>query len=369
MTPPAEDVSADRRDFLLGEIVALWRREFVREDIGPDDDFFELGGDSLLALDLISLLEEQCSIAVPSSALLEARTPRSLAAHLAAHLSSVPGADSGVGDEGAPPPPYLVRLAPCDSAARSPVICFHAIDGGVFFYGPWASSLGLQDREVHAFESPLLHGLEVPETTLEALAARYLSEIASSHPSGPLFLLGYSFGALLAYEVARQAREAGRLVEGLVMVDMFNPARVRQKSTAERLRDAWRDSPAPSAHRRAVKTIGKASTLARSLAKNLAGALSERLPGARPALRRRKTSRHRHFGMAREYRPRPTDARTLLVLTHEPWDKFAYEDEKRGWAPCLGGEVEVGFLKGNHLEAFQGENLPTLVERTRRFLR
>lgn len=94
------------------------------------------------------------------------------------------------------------------------------------------------------FESPLLHGLEVPETTLEALAARYLSEIASSHPSGPLFLLGYSFGALLAYD-----------------------------------------------------------------------------------------------------------------------------DEKRGWAPCLGGEVEVGFLKGNHLDAFQGENLPTLVERTRRFLR
>src|SRR5690606_28646350 len=107
---------------------------------------------------------------------------------------------------------------------RPPLFAVHGGDGGILFYGELAQRLG-EDRPFYAFEAPALTASSpIPEESVEETAAQYLAELKKVQASGPFHLCGYSFGGVVAYEMARQLSAEGETVSFLGPVATENPA-------------------------------------------------------------------------------------------------------------------------------------------------
>jgi hypothetical protein len=186
------------------KMVEVWTRCLGMDALGVNDDFFALGGDSLLAVQLAHQLRTALQVELPTHLLLEHPT----IAALSARLGHAP-AGQGVSP--------LVRLAREPAAAR-PLFLIHPVGGQVYFYLPLTRELcgvapiyGLQARGVDGEAPPLC--------TIEELAASYVSAIRTVQPQGPYRLGGSSFGGVVAFEMAQQLAHAAEEVEMLALID------------------------------------------------------------------------------------------------------------------------------------------------------
>ena len=198
-------------DDLEASLAALWREVLGVGPVGRDDDFFALGGSSLLALGLLSRVEERLGAALPLSALARGRaTPAELARWLRLLRAGAPAA--GAAGTGA------VELAARDGG--TPLFFIHPIGGGILGYLPLARHLG-RARPVWALPAPGLDGDGPPLRRVEALAAAHLDALRAVRPRGPYLLGGWSFGGLVAWELRRLLRAAGEEVPLLTLVDSW----------------------------------------------------------------------------------------------------------------------------------------------------
>ena len=195
-TPPA--------DALEAWVIDRWR-ELLHHTPGPDERFFEVGGDSLRALALLAEIEVRFGRALPLTALLEHPTPAALAALLRAPAA----------------PQAIVALRA--EGARPPLFCVHGIDGEALRFAPLARRL---DRPLYGLQA---HGLgDADLASIPALASRYLTDVCRVQPSGPYHLAGYSAGGTIALEMAAQLVGRGEVVAWLGLLDDVAPgARAR----------------------------------------------------------------------------------------------------------------------------------------------
>ncbi|MCB1228977.1 MAG: alpha/beta fold hydrolase [Verrucomicrobiae bacterium] len=340
----------------LSTMVSLWRAELKDATLGPDDHYFDRGGDSVTAVRLLATIQRKFGQSLPLSALLGSPTPRSVAAALGLIDDEIPN------DRLDGAPSFVVPLVLRNPERGAPVFCFHAIDGSVMFYRELAERVG-NDRSVFAVESPLFHGDDDALVgDLESLARRYYEAIREFQPEGPKVFCGYSFGALLAYETARIAIEEGDEIESVIILDMFNPGTIRQVGNIDRLRNHWLTTADLSMTGRVASLSRRVVHLAGWMFRHIGVFLGERLFW-RDELRKKRTLAHRSFeSLVRTYRPRPVTFRALLVVTEHPWDKFEYPDEIRGWRGWLNGELAFRYIGGTHLEIFDPPYLNQLAE-------
>lgn len=185
-------------------IAATWAELLGLGTVGRDDDFFALGGHSLLMLRLVARLGRENGIEITFADILEKRTVRRLA--------------EAVGHRGERGPRALYWLN--TEGAGTPLFCLHPGGGSAHWFRELADEYAGR-RPVGAFEWPGLHGdLEVPGTAAE-IAARYLAEIDASGVEGPLNILGWCGSSGIAWEMARRLHESGR-PHRLVLLDAFD---------------------------------------------------------------------------------------------------------------------------------------------------
>jgi amino acid adenylation domain-containing protein len=172
------------------------------ETVGIDDDFFALGGHSLMAVRLVEQLRERgVSIAVRD--VFAAGTVQELMRRMS--LSSMRNA--------------LDVLLPIRTEGdRPPLFCVHPAGGLAWCYMPLARVVP-NDIPLYGLQDPGLHGQERLAGSVAAMAALYIGEIRRVQPEGPYHLLGWSFGAVVAHEMAVQLRSAGQEVAALVILD------------------------------------------------------------------------------------------------------------------------------------------------------
>jgi amino acid adenylation domain-containing protein/non-ribosomal peptide synthase protein (TIGR01720 family) len=197
--PPAAETTAERvLAHSMAEVLGLAR-------FGVDDDFFTMGGHSLLAVRVLARIKQTFGWAPPLATLYRAPTPRALAQTL-----TDPANQAGL------------RLSPLVPMQRGgsglPVFCIHPVWPEVFCYEELANHLGA-DRPVYGLRDLRVHAPEITARTIEELAATYVAAIRTVQPEGPYRLAGYSLGGVIAYEMAREFRRCGQEVPVLALLD------------------------------------------------------------------------------------------------------------------------------------------------------
>jgi amino acid adenylation domain-containing protein len=185
------------------ELVQIWERLLDRRPIGIREDFFEIGGHSLLAVRMLAEVARVRGRHVPLAWLFETSTIQTLGARIGAELRA----------EGEPP---LVVLQP--EASGAPLAFVHGDVRGAGWYCRRLAPIAVPDGPL--FVLPTL-GAEDDGTAwrIESMAARHVAELRKAQPTGPYRLAGFCVGGMIAFEMARQLRAAGETVERLIVVD------------------------------------------------------------------------------------------------------------------------------------------------------
>jgi thioesterase domain-containing protein/NAD(P)-dependent dehydrogenase (short-subunit alcohol dehydrogenase family)/acyl carrier protein len=200
-------------------LASLWQRFLGVESIGVDDDFFALGGDSLLAVQLIARINEAFSTDFPSHILIKHKTVTALARLI--QPESQPGQTSITGYVDTGGDSHLVEIQEGDKTVN-PLFLIHPIGGHVYFYRDLASHLPKQ-LPVFGLQARGMDGKTKPIESIEEMAELYLREILQVRPHGPYRLGGASFGGLVAFELARMLAEKNQDTELLFMGDTPAP--------------------------------------------------------------------------------------------------------------------------------------------------
>ena len=201
-------------------LAALFAQTLGVERVGADSDFFALGGDSLLAVHLLLAIRQHFG-RDPGLGVLFA-TPT--VAGLAAGLDAGSGVDP---DHGLAP---VIALARGDTR-HAPLFAVHPAGGIAWCYRELARTLA-PTRSVFGLQSPALDLAQPLPGSIEVLAAEYVERVIALQPSGPVHLLGWSVGGILAQAMATRLRSLGREVGLLALLDAY-PAEV------------WRAEPEP----------------------------------------------------------------------------------------------------------------------------
>lgn len=186
-------------------LLGIWRRLFDRETIGCDDNFFDLGGNSLMAIRFVAEAERELGIRVSLTRLFQKPTIRSLAEVYSSRNAS-------------PRWSSVVPLKP--GGHRLPLFISHGWGGSVFPLRDLANEMH-PDQPVYGLQAVELAGDREPFDSIEAMAAHYVSEIQSVQPSGPYLLLGYSVGGMIAFEIASQLRRANKQIGMVFVLDSY----------------------------------------------------------------------------------------------------------------------------------------------------
>lgn len=206
---PISDVSIDQMnvtDDITRQLTQLWQGILRIDSISPDQNYFDLGGDSTLAVQMFFQIEQEFKVNLPLSTLFDAPTIRELAQVLQREVPT-----SGWSS--------LVAIQP--NGVRPPFFCIHPHGGNVLIYRDLSRYMG-SDQPFYGMQCRGLDGAEPPLTRIEDMAALYVKEIRKVQRHGPYFLGGYCLGGAVAFEMAQQLRSEGEQVALLALFDTMN---------------------------------------------------------------------------------------------------------------------------------------------------
>jgi acyl-CoA synthetase (AMP-forming)/AMP-acid ligase II/thioesterase domain-containing protein/acyl carrier protein len=181
------------------QILDIWQLLLHRDDIGIDDDFFELGGDSLLAVEMVLEVEAVARRKIPLSTLKAVYTVRQLAATIIGTVSTSEELVTCAKDGGGTP--------------------FFFCHGDFATLGLWALRLVDMLKCDHPVFLIWPHRAPEPKFTIEEMARSYLPHVLAAQPTGAFRLGGFCNGGLVAWELAHQLESLGRKIEFIVLVD------------------------------------------------------------------------------------------------------------------------------------------------------
>jgi amino acid adenylation domain-containing protein len=184
-------------------LARLWAELLRVAEVGRDDEFFALGGNSLVAAELFVRIEQMWGRRVPLAALFQNPSLAALATEIDSPVNGAPWLS-------------IVPIQPCGQ--RPPLYCVHGLFGDVLTFADLANALGT-DQPTFGLQARGLDGVQQPIDSVEGMAAAYVDELLAKQPQGPYHLLGFSAGGRIAYEMARQLTAQGHEVGFLGILD------------------------------------------------------------------------------------------------------------------------------------------------------
>jgi len=194
-------------------VATMWRELLGLDRVGRDDDFFELGGQSLVAIRLLSRIRADLGVRLQLSDLFEGSTVAELARMIRAERPSLEEETENSANgrrsrsqerspEGLEQTPERPRLVPISRSGDDvPLFVVHGAGGGVLGFRSFAKEFS-SERPVSGFQAQGVIKGETPDTSLTEMAKRYVGELVESQP-GPYQLAGYSGGGAVALEMTR----------------------------------------------------------------------------------------------------------------------------------------------------------------------
>ncbi|HEY6146019.1 MAG TPA: acetoacetate--CoA ligase [Solirubrobacterales bacterium] len=345
----ARDLASLPADAATAEKVrAIWEPVLGVGGIGEDEDFFALGGTSLQAVRVFTQIRDRLGVDLPLSVLIEAPTIAELAA--------------AVDDPGKHFDP-LVLMSPGNDGP--PLFLVHSIWGDVLGMRQIAVAMR-GDVPVYGLRARGLQG-EEPQGSVEEMAAAYVEVIRRQQPQGPYRIAGHSFGALLAFEIARLLSDQGEEIAWLGMIDaeLSSEAQAPARRWGHRLalpyhyaraalhkpRAALRAALALFPHllRRGFSRFHRDAALAESEATWMEGASAQH----------QRLATH-FLQVAADYRPHPyRGSMTYFLPTVRRFHLFA--DPLPVWRRVTAGTIEIERVPGPHVGMVSGGSAPVVA--------
>ena len=319
------------RNVVEFHVKKIWEDLLALSEIGVREDFFELGGDSLLALDMVLQLERMFGKTLPFDALWsEGATIEGLARILQS------GEGARIWERAVPIEPH---------GTRPPLFVVHTAGGHLSDY-LWFARYLSPDQPVYGLQARGLDGRSRPDTSIESMAAHCLRKMRDFQPDGPYRLAGYSSGGLIASEMARMINEVGGIVAPLILLDVELPS-LRVTHLGHLIRDVCRLKNLRALQERSYHLI--LHTLGLDHLRNL----------------RQVGESHRWAYWS--YRPKPNPGQAVLFITKN-------EDTERAnrmasnWRSLMRAGLEIEFIEGDHLSMMREPYVAELADRVQRKL-
>jgi amino acid adenylation domain-containing protein len=218
------------------QLTAIWRDVLSVEQVGIHDNFFELGGHSLLATQLLSKISDTFLIELELPRFFEMPTVAGLSKSIKLTQAEPRTVEPLATPAQSRPLASLVAIQP--HGDKPPFFCVPGISGNVIYLYQLARSLG-NEQPFYALQAIGLDGESEPHTTVEKMAAHYISAIKTVQPEGPYFLGGHSFGGQVAFEMAQQLIKRGHEVTLLALLDSKAPGTSQKRRTASWDETRW----------------------------------------------------------------------------------------------------------------------------------
>jgi acyl transferase domain-containing protein/thioesterase domain-containing protein len=346
---------ATSKDEVEAVLASWWQELLGVENVGLDNDFFDLGGHSLIAVRLFSKIKKTYRLDLGLSTLFEARTIRQLAQLI-----------RQVGTPSQAEPKKWSALVPIQAqGSRPPLFVISGLGGNVLNFEKLAAHLG-EDQPLYALQPQGLDGRKPFLTRVEDMAAYYIDEMRSVQASGPYSLAGYSFGGFVAFEMAQQLLARGERVGLLGLLDTIEWHYVEQIKESLRPRERF------ALYRSRLDNIffgedrwgylkrrftAKSSKLVYRLFKTL----------GRPLPQSVGTVEDINSFAAAMYKPQiyPGVLTIFRSTTREPLDG---SDELLGWRGLAAGGIEVRDVPGTHHNMTREPNVRVLAQMLRQCL-
>lgn len=336
-------------------LATLWQTLLDVPVEAADDDFFLLGGHSVLAVRLVSAVETAFGVRLPLSELFSSSTIARMAARIEAH--------SQTSD-------WHPVVAVHTTGRRTPLVCFHPVGGNILCYKELADVLG-EDRPVYMIQSYGLEDNQPLHPTVEAMVSSYLEAMKGMTPEGPLALVGWSFGGLLAWEAGCRLQQAGTEVRAVIALDSF----AAPDSMRELLRKDEADYLAALFDEMG---LGDAEVFRRLTPEQRLDLILDHGKGGhffpddmkRQDMRRLLTLFQNNALAAVRYRPPRLEGRLLLIRPRLPSRQTPSipGDPLSGWGPFPSQGVDLRWMDGTHGHMLTQPYLGQLAQHVRDFL-
>jgi non-ribosomal peptide synthetase component F/thioesterase domain-containing protein/acyl carrier protein len=295
-------------DAIEDRLAQIWETIFDIHPIGIRDNFFDIGGYSLLAVRLFAEIEKTFAKNLPLSVLLKAPTIEQLAKFLREETETIPWSP-------------LVTIQ-TGTSSKPPLFCIHGGGFNILIYRDLALNLG-SEQTVYGLQARGLDGNSPIRDRLEDIAADYIQQIQTIQPQGPYFLSGLSNGGNIALEMAQQLQKQAQKVALLAMFDTYAPGGAKLLPPLPRLLSSLSYAVAYSVPRLKTK-IDKVGTNV------LLEEAQTKLKAIRPS-KMKKIDRQSDLAPTTVITEQNSSARTLeqrinqvsqYIIDHSPWAFF-----------------------------------------------
>jgi amino acid adenylation domain-containing protein len=322
-------------------LLEMWQAILGRDDFGIEEDFFDLGGHSYLAIRVFSLIEERFGKSLSVGTLYKASTVRSLA-----ELIDHEEAGRGKGT-------YIIPIKSGSGSNR--LFCIHPRDGGVLIYRDLGKAMDPR-ISVTGIEAPWFRGGKDQSSTIEETAALYMEEMLRQDYHGETYhLCGFSVGGLIALELGRLLKMTGYRVGVICLLDTYNPG---QPPFRMPLAKRWRRrlfhkevKSVPDFFRNAGLVVrrtvqaGMEGVREKASLKRIQN--SDFQSEALPLEMRLLQARNRIVHACDQYRPKSIDL-DLIVVHAQDMDDGYERCRDLGWGGVATAELSIVEVQGDH---------------------
>jgi len=314
-------------------IADLWGTILGRKQVGIEDNFFEIGGHSLLAVRLVAQLESTFKISLPLAVLFDAPTIAALASRIESLNTARPRS----------------TILPIRRAQLAlPFVCVPPGGSSIYHFSDLArylpSAISMYGAQPLGVESG-----ETPQLSVEDMASRYVADLQQIQPEGPYYLGGRCFGAFVAFEMAQELVRQGREVGLLVLMDPSGPPGLSRDARYYAGRISYFKRRGQLVHAVFRHLTARIRQLRRLWLRSLLANAQERRMA-----RMQRVHRHAQF----TYKPDPFPGNLVFLGAQEDYDP---EDPRALWKLLAKGEFTLLLTPGNHRSMTQEPNIRTFA--------
>jgi thioesterase domain-containing protein/acyl carrier protein len=305
------------------ELQKIWQEILDIQPLGVRDNFFDLGGDSLAAVEVLTRIEHTFQVNLPPDVFIQAPTIE--------HLANILGQREHTSL-------YSPLVAIQPRGSKPPFFCVPGYSGNVLRFRSLGSYFA-PDQPLYGLRDPRLEHKSVSFTQIEDIAPYYVEALLTHQPQGPYYIGGYSFGCLVALEIAQQLQKAGHQVNALVFLDLPRSCRPQRPRLAARISLL-------------VKQKGLSAT-GKTVMRRLTLLTKRFTPNAVLPL----SLSEANFLAQTTYAPRVYTGRAIFFHTQNN------RDTPRMWENLIAGEIEVHEIPGDHETMLYEPHVQILAEK------